>query len=108
MQLSWKPSGGPVSLGEWEQHTKVSCLRLSSLKKKRKEKEKHVINFCFELNFCAFLMLLLNDVYFLLCCILLLVSICLGYWIKAYGQNGIYIWVGVNLGKSRPLQPSFT
>ena len=26
-QLSWKPSGGPVSLGEWEQHTKVSCLR---------------------------------------------------------------------------------
>lgn len=53
-------------------------------------------------------MLLLNDVYFLLSCILLLVSICLGYWIKAYGQNGIYIWVGVNLGKSRPLQPSFT
>ena len=27
VQLSWKPSGGPVSLGEWEQHTKVSCLR---------------------------------------------------------------------------------
>lgn len=22
VQLSWKPSGGPVSLGEWEQHTK--------------------------------------------------------------------------------------
>lgn len=27
VQLSWKPSRGPVSLGEWEQHTKVSCLR---------------------------------------------------------------------------------
>ena len=27
VQLSWKPSGGPVSLGEWEQHTKVSFLR---------------------------------------------------------------------------------
>ncbi len=23
VRLSWKPSGGPVSLGEWEQHTKV-------------------------------------------------------------------------------------
>lgn len=47
VQLSWKPSGGPVSLGEWEQHTKVSCLEVKFLKKRRKEKEKHVINFCF-------------------------------------------------------------
>lgn len=23
VRLSWKPSGGPVCLGEWEQHTKV-------------------------------------------------------------------------------------
>jgi len=26
MRLSWKPSGGPVCLGEWEQHTKVSHI----------------------------------------------------------------------------------
>ena len=24
VRLSWKPSGGPVCLGEWEQHTKAS------------------------------------------------------------------------------------
>ena len=23
VRLTWKPSGGPVCLGEWEQHTKV-------------------------------------------------------------------------------------
>ena len=23
VRLSWKPTGGPVCLGEWEQHTKV-------------------------------------------------------------------------------------
>ena len=23
VRLSWKPSGGPVCLGEWEQYTKV-------------------------------------------------------------------------------------
>ena len=26
VRLSWKPSGGPVCLGEWEQHTKVRDL----------------------------------------------------------------------------------
>ena len=26
VKLSWKPSGGPVCLGEWEQHTKVRDL----------------------------------------------------------------------------------
>ena len=24
VRLAWKPSGGPVSLGDWEQHTTVS------------------------------------------------------------------------------------
>ena len=28
VRLSWKPSGGPVCLGEWEQHTKVSHIFL--------------------------------------------------------------------------------
>ena len=28
VRLSWKPSGGPVCLGEWEQHTKVKINKL--------------------------------------------------------------------------------
>lgn len=28
VQLACKPSGGPVCLGEWEQHTKVSLVFL--------------------------------------------------------------------------------
>lgn len=27
VRLSWKPSTGPISLGEWEEHTKVSALQ---------------------------------------------------------------------------------
>lgn len=27
VRLSWKPSTGPICLGEWEEHTKVSSLQ---------------------------------------------------------------------------------